>query len=79
MPRKLISEALTAETNANSIVSFRVNSFKLSASLLIDSQKSSKFLRSHAKSNVSCVDLLLNIPDKSIETLGCSTPLIADL
>ena len=79
MSRKLISEALTAETNANSIVSFRVNSFKLSASLLIASQKSSTFLRSHAKLNVSCVDLLLNIPDKSVKTLGCSTPLIADL
>ena len=79
MSRKLISEALTAETNANSIVSFRVNYFKLSASMLIASQKSSKFLRSHAKLNVSCVELLLNIPDKSVKTLGCSTPLIADL
>lgn len=72
MSIKLTSETLADEVNATSIVSFKGNSFKLSSSLFIVSKKPSTFLTSDIKINLGCVDLLLNILDKSVKTLGCS-------
>ena len=72
MSRKLIPKTLAAEINAKSIVSFKVNSFKLSPPLSIVSIKSSTFLTSHTKLILGCIGMLLNIPDKSVETQCCS-------
>ena len=72
MSIKQIPKTLAAEINAKSIVSFKVNSFKLSPPLFIVSMKFSRFLTSHTKLNLGCVGMLLNIPDKTVETQGCS-------